>query len=876
MAVRYIPRKTHVKTEFVYGITGNDLFWLGGGGLITFLLFVSGSGAIGIVFGILVALATLFGILRAKDRERMYTKVWLWFKFLAYVKRYSKTGHSAKSMRDIIPYDKLESKFIFFGTYYGAVIEIYPIEFGLLDIEKQEAVINALANAFRRVSEKQTVSIINMDRGMVLDRYIDNEIAKYNTVVRNMESGALTEEELSARDSIFIDRGALLEHMNEDMRIFRNNFFMVVYDKDRVMLESTVQGIMGTLSSGGIQIQSRRIEGKELAVFLRGTYNKNFDERDVREITDEKLIDWISPSKIEFSSSKISIAGVPYQGLTITGYPLEVDNAWAYTLFNMNGCRTVLNFHLIDKVTAEKTIDKAIIELKTQKFNSKKSSYQIESDTQLQTITDLLTQVKRGNEQVYDCTFHLIAEWDQRKEIKALLKEEGFSFSEMFGRQIDTFRSANISRLDVTDDYLRGIPTTTLAACFPFISDMMQDENGICIGSNSYPVFVDFFKRDSVRVNSNMIVIGKSGSGKSFATKTMLLHFAADNTKIFILDPEREYTKMTAELHGNFIDVGNAGKGRFNPFHIYPAMFDDDESGSEFDDTYEAHLRFLESFFKIIMEGLRTDTLELLNGLVSMMYRSKGIDRYTDFTQLQPEHFPTFQDLFELCKKYLANAHDDFARINYRMLVSYLEKFASGGRYSGLWNGPASIRTGENFVTFNFMTLFANKNNIVADAQMLLTFKYLDGEIIQNREYNMKHGTKRKIIIVVDEAHVFISEQRPIALDFMFNMAKRIRKYDGMQIIITQNIKDFVGSPAIAKKSAAIINASQYSMIFALAPNDLTDLVTLYKSSGGINKSEQVQITNNARGQCFFISGPMNRTLINIETSEVMRAMFEE
>jgi hypothetical protein len=109
----------------------------------------------------------------------------------------------------------------------------------------------------------------------------------------------------------------------------------------------------------------------------------------------------------------------------------------------------------------------------------------------------------------------------------------------------------------------------------------------------------------------------------------------------------------------------------------------------------------------------------------------------------------------------------------------------------------------------------------------------------------------------------------------MFNMAKRIRKYDGMQIIITQNIKDFVGSPVIAKKSAAIINASQYSMIFSLAPNDITDLVTLYKNSGEINKTEQEQIVGAARGQAFFITSPTNRTTLQVETSDGIRAMFE-
>ena len=109
----------------------------------------------------------------------------------------------------------------------------------------------------------------------------------------------------------------------------------------------------------------------------------------------------------------------------------------------------------------------------------------------------------------------------------------------------------------------------------------------------------------------------------------------------------------------------------------------------------------------------------------------------------------------------------------------------------------------------------------------------------------------------------------------MVQMAKRIRKYDGMQIVITQNIKDFVGSPAIAKKSAAIINASQYSLIFSLAPNDMTDLVTLYKNAGGINKREQETIVAAPRGQAFFMYGPVARSTIRIETSDDIRNIFE-
>ena len=119
---------------------------------------------------------------------------------------------------------------------------------------------------------------------------------------------------------------------------------------------------------------------------------------------------------------------------------------------------------------------------------------------------------------------------------------------------------------------------------------------------------------------------------------------------------------------------------------------------------------------------------------------------------------------------------------------------------------------------------------------MLLVFRYLNNEIINNKDFNAKYHKNRKIIVEVDEAHIFINPKYPIALDFMAQMAKRIRKYGGMQIVITQNLADFIGTDEIKRQSTAVINACQYSMIFSLAPNDVNDLTELYKKSGGINE----------------------------------------
>ena len=236
--------------------------------------------------------------------------------------------------------------------------------------------------------------------------------------------------------------------------------------------------------------------------------------------------------------------------------------------------------------------------------------------------------------------------------------------------------------------------------------------------------------------------------------------------------------------------------------------------------------------------------------------------------------FPTFDDLYELVLDQIATETNEYVKTNLMVIETYVKKFAKGGRNSKLWNGPTSLETKENFISFNFQSLLGNNNQVIANAQMLVIFKYLMNEVIKNKDFNAKYKINRKIIVVVDEAHMFINPNYPVALDFMAQMAKRIRKYGGMQIVITQNIKDFVGSPEIARQSTAIINACQYSFIFSLAPADLNDLVELYSKSGEINKEEQNSIVTAGVGQAFVITSPTNRTTVQITANDYVKKIF--
>ena len=888
--VRLIPRKTKVRFEFFRGVTGLDIL-LGAIFLAIAIILFTANFDYHIWIGLAWVIVAVSLFFKFADDVRFYTTMVYLLKFMVQKKKFTNDKEGKKGdINTILPYNGVvQDRYINFGIYYGMVLEVTPMFFTLLTENFQDNVINSFANALRRLNNDQTCSIVKIRKPMVLDNYIHNENRKYDTLYDMQYDGQITEAEIDARAPIFEERVSFFEYINRQQKIYKDYFYIVVYDRDRELLENTVSGMVTSLATSLNPISSKILTGKDLYVFLKANLGKEFDERDLDVMPFNKYNDWIKPEKIKFNIAKYNIDKDTYRVYNIIDYPLQVGNAWAASFFLLDRTKVIMKFNPMPRLDSEKQIDKAIMEMESKLSKAGRSSTQIDYQTHLETLRQLLVSLKNNNEQLYNVNTFIVSEDAAKKDVRAMLKQQGFKYSEMFSRQIDGFISSNISRLDTMKSTKRGIPTTTLAAAFPFISNSLQDDNGMYLGDNEYPVFVDFFKRDRERVNSNMMIIGKSGSGKSYATKTLLTNLAADNCKIFILDPENEYKTLTRNLGGKFIDVGSSLQGIINPFHIITSLDASEDEKEEYDeygqliekeivenvdDSFAQHLQFLEQFFRVILEGINSDAFEVLNSLIIDVYKEKGIDYKTNLSKLKPEDYPIFDDLYNLILKRLKAAKDDFTVRNLMTVETYIKKFATGGRNSALWNGPTSIETNENFVTFNFQSLVASNNPTVTNAQMLLVFRYLNNEIINNKDFNAKYHKNRKVIVAVDEAHIFINPKYPIALDFMAQMAKRIRKYGGMQIVITQNLADFIGTDEIKRQSTAVINACQYSMIFSLAPNDVNDLTELYKKSGGINEEEQNSIVTAGVGQAFLITGPTSRTTVQVVANDYIRQLF--
>lgn len=876
--MRLIPKNTKVRMQFYKGITFIDII-LGLVILLAVALVVSSNlpYKLIIAFGLVCLSMPAF---MSISGEKLYIGALYMARHLL-----SRKAYNGSAVQGLFAFEKIKACYIQNkdGSFTG-VLEIKPIEFYLRSESRQDSLIDGVISAaLNSIGAGQNAAIIKLDKPLNLDGQIKNELDRISELISAFEKGDLTEEEYTARLNIIEDRLVLIDRLNSEADISYSAYYFVIYDRDKRSLTDSLGNIQRLLSAGGIE--SDILEGKGLYEFIKLSIGSApvpveeppklvtpIEEPDIKE---EYKLEGVIPKQVSFKLLNTLQDGKSLSSFVICGYPLKVANAWGAGLFAIPDTKVVMRLTPIEKSKAIRRIDNAMLELSSQ--NKNKASEIIDRSTHMETLSALLVGLQNDNESLFDVTLIITAYDDNgkhtvKKAVRHRLRELGFSYNELAGRQQDAYLTAGLSALN-NINIARGIQSSSIAACFPFISSSVIDKQGVFLGENTLPVFVDFFKRDSGHVNSNMVIIGKPGSGKSYAAKTLITNLASCDTKIFILDPEGEYGRLAENLGGRVLDVSSAKHGRINPFHIITSLDDENEDGTR--NSFFAHLQFLEEFFKQVLPGINADCMEVINRCVLEIYTDKGITGETDINKLASADYPIFEDLAVLVDKKSEQECDSYTLSCLKIIANYLSKFCSGGRNSALWNGPSTFGAKENFVSFDFQKLLANKNNAVANAQMLLVLKWLENEVIRNREYNLINDADRKIVIVIDEAHTFIDEKYPIALDFMFQLAKRIRKYNGMQIVITQNIKDFAGTAETARKSMAIINVSQYSLIFSLSPDDMTDLCVLYEKAGRINETEQDCIVHNPRGRAFLISNPESRTNIDIVATPYIESIFK-
>lgn len=758
---------------------------------------------------------------------------------------------------------------------YGRVIKLGQKNFGIEELSEQNIDINYFSNAIKQLELNQAAELVKIDRPVKLDGFAKEVFGRLEEN-RESRSGKQVKE---IRNRILQERLDSIDRLNNVRKEYLSDFYLVVYGNNEPEVENTSLNMATEIEKSGLVAT---LSGqRETAVFLKYSFSRNFEEREVKDIAEEKLADWVLPKELMFSGSKYMIDGEEATTLAVSDYPLRVKNAWGADLFNIPNTKVVMHIKPVEKYKAIKRIDKCIGEMETKQLMSEKASEANSAETHRESMDALLDSLQTENESLFDVTltitaYNYLKEENYKKRVRQELITGGFKPSALYGLQVEGFKSASVTPTSGLKNYERGINGSGIAAAFPFVRTYVLDEGGVMLGENKtnrYPFIFNLWKRGELYQNSNAMIIGKSGSGKSYFLKTFIANEWSNGTRVLILDPEREYLNLTRNLCGNIIDVGNAREGRINPFHIYKILTEDGMP-AEPKVTFNTHLKMLESFFKIVLEGAAPDVIELINNLVAETYARKGITENTDCTSLKAEEFPLFSDLMETLKGKNIAAMDSMTARDMKTAELYLQKFVTG-RYSDIWNAPSTLEVNADLIDFNFQSLFANKNNVIANAQMVLIFRFIEQEVINAREKN-KGGANFRTLIIADECHVFIDPKFPVALDFFYQMSKRIRKYNGSFIPASQNIADWNANEELRRKTSAILKNSQYTFIFKLSAPDMKDVLDLYQAGESFNEEEQRMIISAGTGQAFFVGSTELRTCIKIKAGEYTKSLFEE
>ena len=871
--MRIIPKKIKVKNTVWKCYSMADVIVALIVFAIIFVAITSGAFAFAVIMGLLAVvmfMPTQDGIFYSCILENI--------KFLFAKKVYTENADKQKERVDALLNlkDIRENGLIeYSGGYFGRVIKVGQKNFGIEDVVQQNIDIDYLANALKMLDGTQCADIIKIDRPVNLDNFAQDLFGR----LAEMKESVDGEEVREIKTAILRERIDRIDKMNNIRKQYLSDYYIVVYGRNELDLENTTINVASEINKCGLN--TKLLGRKETAIFLKYSFSRNFDEREIKGIEDNRLIAWVKPKKVEFRANSYTVDGTQAAVFAIADYPLRVRNAWGADVFNIPNTKVVLHVKPVDKFKAIKRIDKCIGEMETKQILSEKASEANSAETHRETMNALLDSLQTENESLLDVTLTITAynyldDDNYKKAVRRSIMTGNFKPSNLYGLQIEGFKSSAISPVSTLKNYERGINSSSLAAVFPFVRTFVMDDGGIMLGenkANGFPFIFNMWKRGNLYQNSNGMIIGKSGSGKSFFLKSLIANEWANDTRVIILDPEAEYLTLTKNLSGNLIDVGNAKEGRINPFHIYKILTED---GLPADPvvTFNTHLKMLESFFKIVFVGANSDVIELINNLAVEAYARKGIYETTDCTRLNAEDFPLFTDLLAVLREKNKEETDSLTLRDMRTAELYLQKFVSG-RYSDIWNAPSTLKVNADLIDFNFQSLFANKNNTVANAQMLLVFRFIEQEVINAREAN-KSGKNLRTLIIADEAHLFIDAKFPIALDFFFSMSKRIRKYNGSFIPATQNIADWNANEELRSKTSAILKNSQYTFIFKLSAPDMKDVLDVYKAGDSFNADEQRMIISAVTGQVFFIGSTELRTNVKITTGEYIKSLFED
>ncbi|WP_284747715.1 VirB4 family type IV secretion system protein [Amycolatopsis sp. RTGN1] len=525
-----------------------------------------------------------------------------------------------------------------------------------------------------------------------------------------------------------------------------------------------------------------------------------------------------TPDALSVGARHLEVGNEWVASFGVTGYPQEVYPGWLAPLLTYPA-RLDVSVHVqpVDPATAASGLKKQRARLESSRRHHARHDHldDPDLDAAAEDAADLSRRIARGEGRLFKfglyLTLHAPDEDTLAEEVSAL---RSLCASLLLDAKPATYRSLQgwVTTLPLGLDSLglkRTFDTAAASAAFPFTSPDLPPADptstapsgvlyGYNVGSQGL-VHWDRFACD----NHNSVVLGRSGSGKSYLVKLETLRSLYRDVQAFVIDPEDEYARLAAQVGGAYVHLG-AGGVRLNPFDLHIHVTASGRRTAP-GDALTRRALFLQTVLAVCLgTELTAGERAVLDTAIIATYAGVGI---TTDSRTWTRPAPLMRDLRDTL-----GASGDVVAAD---LAARLHPFVDGA-FADLFSGPTTTAPDGHLVVFSL-------RDLPDELKAIGTLLTLD--TIWRRVSNP--ADRRRRLVIVDEAWLLM--QSPEGAKFLFRMSKTFRKHWAGLTVATQDIEDVLGSDL----GRAIVANAATTVLLRQSPQAIDGIAATFNLSEG-------------------------------------------